>query len=432
MARPVAKWVHEVRTGEEIPQVLRRAFQVASAVPQGPAVIIVPADVMDEPVSAPALPPSYTSRRVQPDAAVVDNVAAMIAGSTAPIVLVADGVALSGAVMEVSELARLIGAPIVQGYATEVCVSPDDPRDAGPIPFFDQSSVDRVFEHHDIVIAVGTEVLRLVFPRGAPLGFARSVVHIGVDAQELAKNQPSCTVLGDERETLRMLIGRLESNLTPLQRKRTAQRSTEVADKVMAARARAKDQDLDDWERSPMRPARVMSEIAALLPAATVIADESVSSLAAANRYLRRYPGRWFRARGGALGTGMTLPLGLKLAFPTSPVVALVGDGAAMYTITALWTAAHHRIPVTWVILDNGGYRVLEQNTRQYLGGLSSNRTFVGTEIADPSLDFVGLAESMGVAARRVERPAELADALRSAINGSVPALIQVRLEGSQ
>jgi benzoylformate decarboxylase len=102
-----------------------------------------------------------------------------------------------------------------------------------------------------------------------------------------------------------------------------------------------------------------------------------------------------------------------------------------MYSITALWTAAHHRIPVTYVMLNNASYRILKLNMLDYLGSSAANRRFVAMDLTDPDLRFDRLAEAMGVPAWRVEQPADLAAALRGALDTQGPSLVDVVLEGS-
>src|SRR6185503_9714704 len=108
--------------------------------------------------------------------------------------------------------------------------------------------------------------------------------------------------------------------------------------------------DRKSWDNTPITVARLMGEIAAALPADAAVMDESTTSGGVLGRYIKPKPGRYFRARGGGLGPGLPGAVALKLAMPERPVVGIVSDGAAMYTVSAIWTAAHHRVPVVWVI----------------------------------------------------------------------------------
>jgi benzoylformate decarboxylase len=119
------------------------------------------------------------------------------------------------------------------------------------------------------------------------------------------------------------------------------------------------------------------------------------------------------------------------VAFPDRPVVGVVSDGASLYTITSLWTAAHHRLPVTYVLCNNRSYRILKQNLREYRRPEEGARPFVHMDLTDPEMSFVRLAEGFGVAAQRIERPEEVAPALRKAIERDEPVLLDVVLDGT-
>jgi benzoylformate decarboxylase len=135
------------------------------------------------------------------------------------------------------------------------------------------------------------------------------------------------------------------------------------------------------------------------------------------------------RIRGGGIGPGLPATLGAQLAEPGRPVVGICSDGAAMYSITALWTAAHHKLPVTYVMLNNGAYRILKLNMVEYLGAVARTRKFVAMDLTDPDLRFDRMAEAMGVHGRRVEKPEDLAPALREAVKHPGPSLVDVVME---
>jgi benzoylformate decarboxylase len=117
---------------------------------------------------------------------------------------------------------------------------------------------------------------------------------------------------------------------------------------------------------------------------------------------------------------------GVQLAMPGRRVIGVVADGSSMYTLQALWTAAHHRIPVVWVVCDNGSYQILKQNVRDYLGPKAAGRRYVEMDLADPPLRWDLLAQAMGVHGRRVEKPADIRPALEEALALGAPALVDV------
>jgi benzoylformate decarboxylase len=115
------------------------------------------------------------------------------------------------------------------------------------------------------------------------------------------------------------------------------------------------------------------------------------------------------------------------MANPQRPVVCYSGDGSAMYSIQALWTAAHHKVPLTVVIVNNGGYRIIKQRLLSFHG----DDHFVGMDFADPALDFTGMARALGLEAMRITDPGELAQTLASAFAKPGAKLIEVMVDGT-
>ena len=132
------------------------------------------------------------------------------------------------------------------------------------------------------------------------------------------------------------------------------------------------------------------------------------------------------------MGWGLNCAIGVKLAWPDRPVLALIGDGAAMYGIQGLWTAAHYRLPVTFVICNNTQYKILKDCAPALDLPAERAARFEGLDIVDPEIDYVGLSQSLGVAARRVDDPDELSDAVRQSLAADVPRLIEVTVRDPQ
>jgi benzoylformate decarboxylase len=124
----------------------------------------------------------------------------------------------------------------------------------------------------------------------------------------------------------------------------------------------------------------------------------------------------------GGIGFAVSGAIGVSLALPGRPVIAAIGDGSAMYGIQALWTAANLGLPITYVIANNRSYRILKER----MGSMRGTSSFIGMDLREPSIDFVAMAQSMGVPATRVAHPAELEGALRAAIATGRPALLDV------
>ena len=182
-----------------------------------------------------------------------------------------------------------------------------------------------------------------------------------------------------------------------------------------------------------MSPARAMYEIGRALPRDAVVVDESITALLDVGQSFRlERPGDYYAGRGGGIGQGIAGALGVKVAHPDRTVVALSGDGSAMYSIQALWTAAHHQLDILFVILSNREYRVLKHNLDNYRQRFDaqSNRPYPHMDLSHPVLGFAEMARGMGVQAKLVSKPEELHQAVRDALSAQGPYLLDVVVSG--
>jgi benzoylformate decarboxylase len=169
-----------------------------------------------------------------------------------------------------------------------------------------------------------------------------------------------------------------------------------------------------------------MMQIADCLPPDVVVVNEGLTSAASLLEMLPYRDRNSYHAfASGGIGWALPAAIGIQLAHPERPVVAVVGDGSSMYSIQALWTAAHLDLPITYVIPNNQGYRILKQRLLAFHG----NDHYVGMDIQDPPIDFSAVARSMGMTAHRIEAPDEIRDALTTSIESKRPTLLEVMVE---
>ena len=181
---------------------------------------------------------------------------------------------------------------------------------------------------------------------------------------------------------------------------------------------------------TPVAPLALLEAIGAMLPKDAVVVEEVLSSAHGARMTINADdPQAFFAMRGGGIGWGLPAAIGVKLALPERPVVALVGDGSAMYTVQALWTAAHYKIPLIWVIFNNTSYRILKQRLVAMRGIAEQADTFVGMELNNPAIDFVGLAKSLGIDAARATNVKDATDLIAKGLKDNRPLLIDVAME---
>ena len=180
----------------------------------------------------------------------------------------------------------------------------------------------------------------------------------------------------------------------------------------------------------PLRPLAVLAAIADGLPADAIVVEETLSTGMNTVRHLMPAvrPDSWFGMRGGGIGVALPQAIGIKIA-RDRPVLALSGDGSAMYAIQALWTAAHYGLGIVAVIVNNRSYRILKQRTRALGGASAATDTYVGMDLTDPAIDFVALSEAQGVPAERVATLPDLRAALARGFAGPGPRLIEVIID---
>jgi benzoylformate decarboxylase len=182
--------------------------------------------------------------------------------------------------------------------------------------------------------------------------------------------------------------------------------------------------------KTPVAPLALLEAIGSMLPKDAVVIEEILSSAPGARSLINSDDAQsFFGLRGGGIGWGLPAAIGVKLALPERPVVALVGDGSAMYTIQGLWTAARYRLPVVWVIFNNTSYRILKQRLVMLRGLAEQADTFVGMELNDPAIDFVGLAHALGIDAHRAKTVQDATDLIGKALSSNTAMLIDVDME---
>ena len=178
-------------------------------------------------------------------------------------------------------------------------------------------------------------------------------------------------------------------------------------------------------ETTPIDPQYLMLRLTETLPRDAVVVDEGLVSTYPLPKLLPlRGTKDYYGLASGGLGFAVPGAVGISMALPGRPVAAIVGDGAAMYGIQGLWTAAHHGLPITYVIANNRGYRIIKER----LVSFRKTDRFTGMDIRQPDIDFVHLAESLGLAARRVADPQDIAPALREAFASGKPNLVDMRV----
>jgi len=353
------------------------------------------------------------------------KVAEMLLAARRPAIIAGQELAQRDAFAEAAELAELLGAAVYQSSVPYTAQFPSaHPAFMGALTR-QQKQVRATLEPYDLLLCLGADLLRMsVYSPVEPLPENLPVIHVSERPHELGKNyRTDLAVQADVKQTLLSLLplvrqkadrasasGRL-SELKP--RNWTAQRDKARVEALLAA------------ETSPIDPAYLVLRFAESLPRDAVVVDEGLVSTYSLPKLLALAgPKDYYGLASGGLGFAVPGAVGISMALPGRPIAALVGDGAAMYGIQGLWTAAHHRLPITYIVANNRGYRIIKER----LVSFRKTDRFTGMDLRDPDIDFVALAASFGLAARRVTDPQDIAPALREAFAGGGPNLVDVRV----
>jgi len=437
VTRPWTKWSHEVQRAEDMPTAVRRAVQTALTPPTGPVFLSLPVDVQLDTVDGLDLsPPHVPDRRVRPPLEALKQAADILANSKNPAILAGCRVTEADAVAELAAMAERIGAAVWSESATShgrLAIPADHPLYAGALPLW-SPEVRACLADHDVVFVVGMDLLRqyIYHEPARPIPEHMHLIQLDVDARQIGKNYPvEIGLLGDPKAGLAELDGLLAEQMSPPQVRDAQERCEQLAGR-RAAEREALDAAIDEQQgRRPMTATALMGALARSLPANAAVVEEAVTTH---QHLLKRMgvmkdPTGHFAHRGWALGWGLGCAMGVKLAWPDRPVLGLLGDGSTLYGIQGLWTAARYGIPVVFVVANNAQYKILKDCGDVMGLPQMAEKQYLGMDLIEPEVDFVGLARAFGVEACRVSEPDELSEQVKKGLAGSKPILLDVSIE---
>jgi benzoylformate decarboxylase len=399
--KPYVKWSVEPARAEDVPAAIARAYYMAMQRPYGPTFVSVPESDWDVIVPRLAVRKIYADFVADP--AALDVLAAAFDASRAPAIVVGAGVDRDGADQLAVRLAERTGALVYSSALTGRCSFPEThPQFAGALPRIRTGVVEKLGAH-DLVVVLGAPVFNYHIHAEGPFIAPGTVVFQLTDDPTAA----SWAVTGTA------IITSLRHGIDALL-PRVAQRAPATAEPAQAhAVVPASD---------PITIPFILQSLGATMPAGAVIAEEAPSTHPVLHQYLPMRPGGHFTAASGSLGYGLPAAIGVALATPGKRVVAIIGDGSAFYGIQGLWTAVEHHLPITFVIVNNGGYGAMKD-----FSALFKSKRSPSFDIGH--VDFVALAKGFGCDGRRVERAADLIPALEAAHRSPGPILIDVAVE---
>ena len=434
IAAPTVKWAREVTHADQLPVLLRRAFHDCSAAPSGPVFLSLPMDVMEAMTDASPGAPSTIDRCAV--AGSLDRLAERLAG-VAPgrlAIIAGDEIDSSDASAQAVALADALAAPVYgSSWPAHIPFPTNHPLWAGNLPT-KADEIARTLGSYDAIFALGGKsLITILYTEGSAVPEGTEVFQLSADVRDLGRTYASTlSMVGDIRASLDALLPQLLPRLAGRGEAYARLRGEAVAAQA-ARRARlnaAADAAFADPVIAPLVAAR---EVARAVGAETAVVDEAPATLAHLRTFLDSPATHQYASmRGGVLGWGMPASIGYSLGFDRAPVVCVVGDGAAMYSPQALWTAAHEGLPITFVVINNAEYNILKRfmKSQTHYASVRANR-FIAMDLVDPRIDFLALAASMGVPARRVTSAADIAPAIEAGIRSGQPNLVEVVVQAT-
>jgi benzoylformate decarboxylase len=428
VAQPLVKWAVEATRAADLPRIIHRAAKIALTPPTGPVFLSLPGDVLDETLEMDMGRPVRVDAAARPSDGVLFKITELLLKAKRPAILAGHELATRDAFGEAGELAELLGAAVFQSSIPYSAQFPSEhPAFMGALTRL-QKQVRATLEPYDLLLCLGADLLRMsVYSPVEPLPENLPVIHISERSAELGKNyRTDLAIQADVKETLRVLIQATRQRWTPKQKVAAQERLAELKKSNWTAqRDQARVEAMEAAEASPIDPKYLMLRFAEALPRDAVVVDEGLVS---SNSLLKVLPLRdrqsYYGLASGGLGFAIPGAVGLSLALPGRPIAVMVGDGSAMYSIQGLWSAAHLKRPITYVIANNRSYRIIKER----LVGFRKTDKFTGMDLRDPEIDFVALATSMGLAARRVTDPQEVSSSLQEGMNSGKPNLVDIRV----
>jgi benzoylformate decarboxylase len=431
LTKQFTKWSCEVHRADRIPEILNRAFKVASTPPTGPVYLSLPSNLLGESITVknPDVERSRIVPRMAGDPDALKDAAKLLAQAKRPVIVAGSGVAKAGAIEELIKLAEMVAAPVVMeprySFLSFPTIHPYSFQIAERQPTFNLP----VWGEPDLIFAIGCRLIREY--RYLPESVIKPetcCVHIEEDPWEIGKVFPvDLGIVADPKSALRSLVeifpvfseqsnGSRRTKRIECLQKAKAQTNAELESRIKAG-----------WDATPINAARLMRTMDKLIDQDALIVNESPTSkdILMANFQFTRARSYFSNSSAGHLGWGLGAAIGAALASPKRRVVACLGDGSAMFGIQGLWTLAKYRVPLVVIVFNNRAYMAVKN---QFRGPEERIRIAaeMGAELVGPEINFSRLAETFGIFGQRVEQPEAIEPALKRALEQSGPAVLDV------
>ena len=432
LARPFAKWSAEITHAGQVPSVIRRAFQEAKTSPTGPVFVGMSANAFDDVADVNIQPSTDVVQNSSTDPNTLEEVCDLLSTSSKPIMIIGDR--LNGANQAAVKLAETAGIPVYGHGSFEVNFPATHPLWQGNLSVRNPDAV-KAIRSADLIIAAGCTVFDDFFYQAEDIiPKSAKLVHIDSDPSSVGKSEPSdIAILAAPSEVITQLAESVSYEFTGTKAEEAALRVKDAASVSSARREAFAKSAMKQRNMSPMSPSTFAATFADALPSDATVFNDGISTGGLIFEAMSPDErGSYYAIRGGAIGWGMGATMGVQLGQPDRPVVGVMGDGTAIMTIQALWTAANSNIPAVFVICNNRSYRILKLNSNVYhrMQGLQTPESYVASDF-DLPLDFKSQADAYGVEGVRVETPDELTAQIQRGCELNKPLVIDAVIDGT-
>ena len=432
LARPFAKWSAEITHAGQVPSVIRRAFQEAKTSPTGPVFVGMSANAFDDVADVNIQPSTNVVQNSSTDPNTLEEVCDLLSTASKPIMIIGDR--LNGANQAAVKLAETAGIPVYGHGSFEVNFPATHPLWQGNLSVRNPDAV-KAIRSADLIIAAGCTVFDDFFYQAEDIiPKSAKLVHIDSDPSSVGKSEPSdIAILAAPSEVITQLAESVSYEFTGTKAEEAALRVKDAASVSSARREAFAKSAMKQRNMSPMSPSTFAATFADALPSDATVFNDGISTGGLIFEAMSPDErGSYYAIRGGAIGWGMGATMGVQLGQPDRPVVGVMGDGTAIMTIQALWTAANSNIPAVFVICNNRSYRILKLNSNVYhrMQGLQTPESYVASDF-DLPLDFKSQADAYGVEGVRVETPDELTAQIQRGCELNKPLVIDAVIDGT-
>ena len=424
--KPLTKMSVQANKTERVPDLIREAFRVAMWGKQGPVLLDIPRDLLDNEVLSDQILTPDEYRTVDPktygDVGSVRQAAVILLTANSPLLLAGGGVVDGGATAESVVLAELLDMAMVPSYGHHDAIPNSHPNYVGPPGGRGSGEAHETMDKADVILALGTKINQASSSWDySVINEDTKIIQVDIDPVEIGRNYPvSVGIVGDAQSVAQQIIEAVRE-LSPDGKSNNKWRSEFQSIAQKRIKRLESERALVD---EPMMPQQVFPELAKSMPKGSMVTiDAGVAPGLAYDRIFFEEPRTMFNYAGqGALGMGFSVGLGTKLGRPDRTAISIHGDGGFLYTCGELNTAVRHNIPSVSIVLNNNCMGA-EKSQQKAL----HNEKYVGVDLENPRFDQ--LADVFGAKGYYVEHPSEISDVVDEAVKNSVPSVIEIPVQ---